>query len=1203
MKTERPQTGTRATNNRERFIMKELTLRFGLLFAVIAIMPCAAGSIQVVTSPGTGAPPGTLGGYPMHAFPAELRPEYTDVSAAVCYRHPAVTLPAAAGDTLRFNPSNVRTIGGGWSTWSHGYTGSVYFCDSDEQSLVLPSNIQAFHMYVAPNLSGAFEFRVESEGASTTVSADGARYFGFYTDDPLSHLTVISIKQTSGSSGGFAIGEFGCNGLDSEPEIAVEQPSGTDLTDGSATINFGMVLVGSSWTKAFTVKNLGTANLTGLAVSKNGTHAGDFWAGSLGTTTLAPGASTTFSVTFEPGGIGSRTAAIHLVSNDGDESPFDINLTGTGQMPPRVSYIPYPSSVSLIPHIAPQTNGATVSVGVDMWLPDPSYSVGDWGQPQRSGNTVSVNAQFWRQPGGAWIQIIIPVGTQYNLGTLPPGNYNFVFRAWGSTVKTLAFSVPAPTPEIAVEQPSGTDLTDGSASIDFGSVFLGSVLTKTFTVRNLGTGDLTGLAVTTDGSHAADFTVGALGTTTLAPGASTTLCVTFAPGGAGWHPAAIHLASNDADENPFDISLSGMGYTPDEFASTGGLTIPAAGLSGEASPYPSTLAVSGVMGGVSALRVKLTGVSHTYPDDLDLFLVSPSGRVCALMSDAGGSFPLTNLDLAFADAAASAIPDASAITAGTYRPANHEPGEALPPGGTGAIGTNLLALAAGGVNGIWKLFASDDYPARDGGSIASWSLVFEQNFTDDHGDGFATATPLPAAAATSGTPGIITPGDEDFFRVTVPGPGILIAWSEGATDTYGHLYGNSRTLLDEDDNNDLQANFRVSAGVVAGDYFIRVKGSGSNPTDTYTLRTRFIPETEPMQVSYLEKTGNDVILGFTGSAGVLYYIQGSADLQDWELLATMTGTGAENHATLPGQGLQPQRYFRVSTQPPVPAGFALIPAGIFQMGNALSASGDGYSDELPIHSVYVSEFLLAKYEVSKTLWDDVRAWGLTHGYPDLAIGSESGGTNCSKGPTYPVHSITWYDMVKWCNARSEKEGLTPCYTASGAVYRTGSSAPACNWAANGYRVPTEAEWEKAARGGLSGMRFPWGDTINHTYANYYNAGYFYESPQNQGWHPTYATGDYPYTSPVGSFAPNGYGLYDMTGNVWEWCWDWYSSNYYSSSPGSDPRGAASGTDRVNRGGSWYSLAYFCRVGSRSGYDPAVSSNRYVGFRLARSSVP
>jgi thiol-disulfide isomerase/thioredoxin len=111
------------------------------------------------------------------------------------------------------------------------------------------------------------------------------------------------------------------------PEIAVEQPSGTNHTDGSATIPYASVTLGASTVKTFTVRNPGTANLTGLAVTKNGTHAADFSVSTLGATTLTPSASTTFTVTFAPGAAGSRTAAIHIASNDADENPFDINLT------------------------------------------------------------------------------------------------------------------------------------------------------------------------------------------------------------------------------------------------------------------------------------------------------------------------------------------------------------------------------------------------------------------------------------------------------------------------------------------------------------------------------------------------------------------------------------------------------------------------------------------------------------------------------------------------------------------------------------------------------------------------------------------------------------------------------------------------------------------------------------------------------------
>ncbi|MFC1451826.1 formylglycine-generating enzyme family protein [Verrucomicrobiota bacterium] len=270
----------------------------------------------------------------------------------------------------------------------------------------------------------------------------------------------------------------------------------------------------------------------------------------------------------------------------------------------------------------------------------------------------------------------------------------------------------------------------------------------------------------------------------------------------------------------------------------------------------------------------------------------------------------------------------------------------------------------------------------------------------------------------------------------------------------------------------------------------------------------------------------------------------------------------------------------------------LIPAGSFQMGNCMDPD-EGSGNELPVHAVYVSAFYMDRYEVTKTKWDEVASWADDHGYD---IGPSDG---AGKADNHPVQDVTWYECVKWCNARSQKEGLGACYTVDESVYRTGESTADCNWNARGYRLPTEAEWEKAARGGLSGQRFPWGANINHDYANYRANGSAWDydtSPYTSyTYHPDYDEGVYPYTSPVGSFAPNGYGLYDMAGNAWERCWDRYEYSYYGSSPGSDPRGPTSGSFRVIRGGCWVYSAERCRVAHRI-YGYQGGSDYNVGFR-------
>jgi formylglycine-generating enzyme len=288
-----------------------------------------------------------------------------------------------------------------------------------------------------------------------------------------------------------------------------------------------------------------------------------------------------------------------------------------------------------------------------------------------------------------------------------------------------------------------------------------------------------------------------------------------------------------------------------------------------------------------------------------------------------------------------------------------------------------------------------------------------------------------------------------------------------------------------------------------------------------------------------------------------------------------------------------------------PAGMALIPAGSFTMGNCMDTN-EGSSAELPLHTVYVSAFYMDKYDVTKALWDDVYNWAITHGY-SFDYGAQG------KASNHPAQGMTWYDAVKWCNARSEKEGLNFCYYTSAAqttVYRSGQvnlTNASVNWVANGYRLPTEAEWEKAARGGLSGQRFPWGNTISESQANYYSywSGgvpyYFYDVNTYSGYNTNYNTGGSPYTSPVGSFAPNGYGLYDMAGNVFQWCWDWDDGSWYSNvgATQTDTRGPGGAlSSRVLRGGSWSHNANLARCAYRN-YNYPSSADLNFGFRCVR----
>lgn len=250
-----------------------------------------------------------------------------------------------------------------------------------------------------------------------------------------------------------------------------------------------------------------------------------------------------------------------------------------------------------------------------------------------------------------------------------------------------------------------------------------------------------------------------------------------------------------------------------------------------------------------------------------------------------------------------------------------------------------------------------------------------------------------------------------------------------------------------------------------------------------------------------------------------------------------------------------------SPDAPVPAQagsaaeMVLIPGGTFAMGD--KDEPDAPAHEVTVSPFYMDKCLVTQAQYQKAMGDNPSRW---------------------KAETNPVESVRWSDAVKFCNARSKLEGLEPCYNLE---------TWECNFDANGYRLPTEAEWECACRAGAKTAYF-FGDSPSQL-ADYA----WFET--NSGGHP----------QPVGQKKPNAWGLYDICGNLWQWCNDFYGVEYYAQSPEKDPRGPKEGDTKVVRGGAWKFSGDNCRCGYRynenPGYVDVCFGYDIYGFRCVRSA--
>ena len=578
-------------------------------------------------------------------------------------------------------------------------------------------------------------------------------------------------------------------------------------------------------------------------------------------------------------------------------------------------------NISVTNHGPQQALNVLVSDPLPAGLNFVSTSAGNF---SNTGGTILVNVGDLPAGGVAAFTIVgnpASLGTRTNVVSVSTSS-NDSNPANNTASAIYTVTVPAPNIVIASATLTAENLPPANFTVDEGET-----VTVTFALQNVGSANTANLVATLQASGGVTAPSGAQNYGALVPGgAAVTRSFNFTASGAGGGVVVATLQLQDGANNLGTVTYTFTLPATTSFTNAVSVTIPS---QGGASPYPSTINVSGLTGLVSKATVRLNGLTHAFPDDVDVLLVSPSGRKVVLMSDAGGGHAVTNLALSFDDGGAL-LPNANTIVAGTYNPTDHEPGDAFPsPAPVGTPGATLAAFKGGSPNGGWSLYVVDD-STGDGGSIAGgWTLQLTTvNPVNPVSDLALTLTDAPdpvyAGSALTYTIGVINHGPAVATGVSVvnalpAGVSFVSATpSQGSSSFLGNtVTGNLGTLAVG-----AGASLTIQVTPAMGGSIVNTATVAGGQSDlnlinntAQTATTVVVPIAA--RLTSVVITNSQLQFTLTGEPFLNYTIQTSTDLTSWVNLGPITAAGNGTiRFTDPNPPTASQRFYRAVRQIP-----------------------------------------------------------------------------------------------------------------------------------------------------------------------------------------------------------------------------------------------------------------------------------------------